>query len=683
MTTRLAIDIGGTFTDLVLDVDGEQFPEKLLTTHQDPTEAVLNGTLRLLEQCSVRAGDVALVLHGTTLATNAIIERKGAKTALLTTSGHRDVLEMAYENRFEQYDVNIERPQPLIPRKLRIPVVERIGAGGNVLKPLEEESVLQAAELLRQHEIESVAVGFLHSYANDEHEIRVGEILQDQLPNCSICLSSQVCPEIREYERFSTTVANAYVLPTMSHYLHLLEVRLKEIGCAAPCFMMTSGGGLTTLRTAARFPIRLVESGPAGGAILAARKAKELGSDRVLSFDMGGTTAKICLIDDMNPQLSRSFEVDRRYRFKKGSGLPVRIPVIEMVEIGAGGGSIASKDVVGRTTVGPESAGSDPGPACYGLGGKLPTVTDADVVLGRLDAAEFAGGQMSLDSAQAEKAIENQFGQSGTEVSELATVIAEVVDENMALAARGHAAEWGKAIEGRTMVAYGGAAPIHAARLLEKLRLDRVVVPKDAGVGSALGFLTAPISYEVVKSLYMKLSRFNVQLVKRSLLELEQEAMEVVSEATSNVLEVSVSVLMRYAGQGYEIVVSVDQSDLSKENLLASFERSYLNLYHRLIPNSDVEIMSWTLRVSTPLPDVDLIENPPLNKTPTQSSRAQTMVFGNESLSAKVVSRNRLNPGDRLSGPALVTEPHTTTVVPIKFTLTVNAQGDLILEKQS
>jgi N-methylhydantoinase A len=407
---RLAIDIGGTFTDVVLETDGAYHGTKVLTTRDSPAEGVLAGIDRILEETATPAEAVALVIHGTTLATNALIERKGAKTALIVTEGHRDALEMAYENRFAQYDIQADRLPPLVPRDLRLPVGERVNFRGEVLRPLEEASVEALVPRLEAEGVESVAVGLLHAYANPAHEHRVGELLLARLPGLSLSLSSEVCPEIREYERQSTTCANAYVRPLMARYLADLEARLAARGLSCPCLLMTSGGSLITMETAARHPVRLVESGPAGGAILAADIARRLGEDRVVSFDMGGTTAKICLIDGGEPLLSRRFEVDRAHRFMKGSGMPVKIPVVEMVEIGAGGGSIAGVDALGRIEVGPESAGSEPGPACYGRGGERPTVTDANLLLGRLDPASFAGGSLRLDAGAAEACLARDVG---------------------------------------------------------------------------------------------------------------------------------------------------------------------------------------------------------------------------------------------------------------------------------
>mgnify|MGYP001031587457 CR=1 FL=1 len=403
---RLAVDIGGTFTDVVLERPGlPRVTAKLLTTHAHPGEAVLEGIGAVLAEAELAPAAVGLIIHGTTLATNALIERRGAVTALLTTAGHRDVLAMAHEDRFEQYDVMIDRPRPLVPRHLRLPVTERLDRDGRVRVPLEAASLEAALPVLDEYGVESVAIGYLHAFVNPEHEQRTADWLAQRRPGLSITLASEVCPEIREYERLSTACANAYVRPLMARYLERLSGELHELGFRCPFLMMTSGGGLTTLRTAAKFPIRLVESGPAGGAILAQAVAQQAGMPRVLSFDMGGTTAKLALVDDFEPLTSRSFEVDRVYRFKKGSGLPVRIPVIEMVEIGAGGGSIAAVDKLGRIQVGPESSGSEPGPAAYGRGGERPAVTDADVLLGRVVPDTFAGGAFVLDAEAARSVI--------------------------------------------------------------------------------------------------------------------------------------------------------------------------------------------------------------------------------------------------------------------------------------
>ena len=682
MSTRLAIDIGGTFTDVVLQRGTERFTTKVLTTHVDPTDGALTGVGTVLDQSNTKPSSIELVVHGTTLATNALIQRCGAKTALLTTAGHRDVIEMAFENRFDQYDLNIDRAQPLVSRSLRIPIAERINAAGEVLTPLDLTTVDAALDVVERARIESVAIGFLHSYANSKHEELVAARLSERFQDVAVTLSSSVCPEIREYERFSTACANAYVLPMMARYLIQLEKRLIGLGIKCPMLMMTSGGGLTTFETAARFPIRLVESGPAGGAILASQIAAEVGLDEVISFDMGGTTAKICLIDAAKPQFSRAFEVDRRYRFKKGSGLPVRIPVIEMVEIGAGGGSIASVDNLNRVRVGPKSAGSEPGPACYGMGGQQATVTDADVVMGRMDEDRFASGQIHLDVDAAAAAVKKSVGDAlGFDLHRAAFAISEVVDENMATAARGHASEWGKALIGRTLIAFGGAAPLHAARLALKLGIDRILVPPAASVGSAIGFLIAPISYEVVRSHYMRLSAFDEKLIDAVMAEMREEATTVVSSAAQGrrVTEIA-RAYMRYIGQGYEISVELDPN-FTKNQLIEAFEGSYAELYGRIIPGLDVEVLSWTLNLTTAQEQaVPVDETLPRSSNDKDYPTRLIMDDGNL-VPTQQVFRDQLPKHERLEGPMLIIEDQTTTVVPSRFAVHVNARDDLVIEK--
>ena len=682
MSTRLAIDIGGTFTDVVLQRGTERFTTKVLTTHVDPTDGALTGVGTVLDQSNTKPSSIELVVHGTTLATNALIQRCGAKTALLTTAGHRDVIEMAFENRFDQYDLNIDRAQPLVSRSLRIPIAERINAAGEVLTPLDLTTVDAALDVVERARIESVAIGFLHSYANSKHEELVAARLSERFQDVAVTLSSSVCPEIREYERFSTACANAYVLPMMARYLIQLEKRLIGLGIKCPMLMMTSGGGLTTFETAARFPIRLVESGPAGGAILASQIAAEVGLDEVISFDMGGTTAKICLIDAAKPQFSRAFEVDRRYRFKKGSGLPVRIPVIEMVEIGAGGGSIASVDNLNRVRVGPKSAGSEPGPACYGMGGQQATVTDADVVMGRMDEDRFASGQIHLDVDAAAVAVKKSVGDAlDFDLHRAAFAISEVVDENMATAARGHASVWGNALVGRTLIAFGGAAPLHAARLALKLGIDRVLVPPAASVGSAIGFLIAPISYEVVRSRYMRLAAFDEKLIDAVMAEMREEATTVVSSAAQGrrVIETA-RAYMRYVGQGYEISVEFDPN-FTKNQLIEAFEGSYAELYGRIIPGLDVEVLSWTLNLTTAQEQaVPVDETLPRSSNDKDYPTRLIMDDGNL-VPTQQVFRDQLPKHERLEGPMLIIEDQTTTVVPSRFAVHVNARGDLVIEK--
>ncbi|MDW8469646.1 MAG: hydantoinase/oxoprolinase family protein [Burkholderiales bacterium] len=688
---RLAADIGGTFTDVVLEADGRRYSAKVLTTPRAPEEGMLAGIARVLAAAGLRAADVGVLIHGTTLATNALIERKGAKTALLTTRGFRDVLEMGYEKRYEHYDLELELPAPLVPRELRIPITERMTAKGTVRVPLAETEVIAAAERLRAAGVEAVAVGFLHAYANDAHERRAGEILAARLPGVAVTLSSAVCPEIREYERFSTACANAYVQPLVASYLARLEEKLARSGFRCPMYLMTSGGGLTTLETARRFPVRLVESGPAGGAILSAAIAREEGLAEVLSFDMGGTTAKICFIVDGRAERSRKFEVARVWRNLRGSGLPLRIPVTEMVEIGAGGGSIARVDELKRIRVGPESAGAEPGPACYRRGGTEPTVTDADVVLGRIDPQAFAGGTLALDADAAERAIAEKIGAPlAMDPRWAAAGIAEIVEENMASAARVHAIERGRTLERSTLVAFGGAAPLHAARLAEKLAIGRVLVPLDASVGSAIGFLRAPVAFELARSFAQREDRFDCDAVNRLLAEMEREARAIVAPgALGAPLAVHRSVEMRYLGQGHEMAIALPAGELrpsAAAQLRAEYERRYEAQYGLRIADVPVEFLAWSVAVATLEAPPRAPEAAPAPKAGPARSQGERRVFdpvaGREEI-IPVYPRGALSPGAELRGPALVAEPQTTTFVPRGWRCSVSAGGHLILERQS
>lgn len=687
---RLAVDIGGTFTDLALEWSDKRFSAKVLTTPRAPEEGVLTGIDLVLKQAGAQPADLGIVIHGTTLATNAIIERKGAKTALLVTEGFRDSIEMAFEHRFEQYDIFMDKPPPLVPRDLRFGVPERLDGRGNVLIPLDEAAVKSLAPKLKAAGIQAVAIGFMHAYLDGKHERRTRDILAAELPGMSFTLSSEVSPEIREYERWSTAVANAYVQPVMDSYLGRLDQALKDRGFACPLFLITSGGGLATLETARRFPIRLVESGPAGGAILAAGLAQQCGIDKVLSFDMGGTTAKICLIDDGEPQHSRTFEVARQYRFMKGSGLPLRIPVIEMVEIGAGGGSIAHVDSLARVQVGPESAGSEPGPACYSRGGTEPTVTDANVVLGRLDPAYFAGGSIALDPARAEAAVNKSVG-APLKLDLLAGAfgISEIVEENMANAARVHAVERGKELQDRTLIAFGGGAPIHAARLAEKLGIRRVMIPAGAGVGSAVGFLMAPVAYEVVRSRYVRLdTTFDPAYVNALFAEMRAEAEAVVKAgAPAAELVETRTADMRYRGQGHEITVSLPLGALdggSRAHLVDLYERAYAGTFGRTIPGLEVEIMNWTLRLAAAQAAPPACPPQPAD-VPASASGVRNLFDPTELAigEVKVYRRPDLAPGATFAGPAVIVEDETTTIVPKRFTARINPLGCIILEKEA
>jgi N-methylhydantoinase A len=688
-SVRLAADIGGTFTDVVLDVGSKRYSGKVLTTTDAPERGVLEGVDLLLDEAGVRAGDINVFIHGTTLATNALIERKGAKTAFITTEGFRDLIEQGYEKRFDHYDLMIDRPVPLVPRERRYGIRERLSADGCVLTPLDETAVEPLARQLVTDGVGAVAIGLLHAYAHDAHERRIRDLLRPLLPDhVTICLSSEVAPEIREYERFSTTVANAYVRPLMAGYLGRLAHELKQRGMTAPLFLMMSGGGLTTIDTAARFPIRLVESGPAGGAILAADIARQCDLGEVFSFDMGGTTAKICLLTDGEPERARKFEIARAYRDLKGSGLPVRIPVIEMVEIGAGGGSIARVDKLGRITVGPDSAGSMPGPACYGRGGVEPTVTDANVALGKIDPAHFAGGKIALDEAATAKALaKNIGGPLKLEGFWPAAGVAEIVEENMANAARVHAIERGKDITSCTMIAFGGGAPLHAARLADKLSINRIIVPLGAGVGSAIGFLRAPIAYEVTRSAAVSLDRFDAAKTNALLDRMTREAVSVVAPALGREKPVVNRIAdIRYVGQGHEIRVPIPVRKLTQADgakIRAAFEALYRQIYGLNIPGQEAEAVTFSVTASS-TPSKPVRAKAVRAKAavrPLRHRQVYDAALGKVT-KTPVYWRFDLKPGASVKGPAIIAEHETSTIVGSGFTATVNSLGYLVLDRK-
>ena len=684
---KLAADIGGTFTDIVLEQGPLRWSGKVLTTSQNPELGVLEGIKNILAGSEKKPEDISVFIHGTTLATNALIERKGAKTALITTEGFRDVLEQGYEKRFDHYDLMIDRAVPLVPRHLRLTITERLAANGDILIPLDENQVAKIVKTLRAENINAVAIGFLHSYAHDKHERRVAELLRAALPNISICLSSEVAPEIREYERFSTTVANAYVRPLMAGYLHRLQTELRVMGLNAPLYLMMSGGGLTTLETASRFPIRLVESGPAGGAILASRIAQSCKLPEVLSFDMGGTTAKICLLSNAKPERAHKFEVARAYKDMKGSGIPVRIPVIEMVEIGAGGGSVARVDQLGRLTVGPDSAGSTPGPVCYARGGTEPTVTDANVLLGKIDPEFFAGGKVKLELAAAAYAFQEKIG-NALNLKDFwpAAGVTEIVEENMANAARVHAIERGKDIAKCVMVAFGGGAPLHACRLAEKIGIKKIIVPGGAGVGSAIGFLQAPIAYEITKSAVFNLDDFNPSAVNALHNHMTNDAEAVVKPALKNEKpKLNIIADCRYVGQGHEIQVTIPLRTLTKSDgpkLKAAFEATYAQIYGLTIPGQAAEAISWSVTSSSTVKNPAPAKLTAKRKTtaPLRKRKIYDPALG-KLVSAHVYWRFDLAPGMSLKGPAIIAEYETSTIVGSRFTATLNSLGYIVMEQ--
>lgn len=690
--TRLAIDIGGTFTDVVLEHAGELFSHKLLTTPAAPEVAALEGSAWLVKECGLTFADVRTVIHGTTLATNALIERRGAKTALVTTEGFRDVLEMAYEKRFEQYDTDLQLPQPLVPRELRFTLRERLTAEGVALAVPDRAETLALAQSLKDEGVEAVAVGFLHATVDPTHELMVRDWLAEVLdPTVTICLSSEVSPEIREYERFSTTVANAYVRPLMAHYLYRFDSRLREGGFDGQFMLMLSGGGLTTLEQAAKTPIRLVESGPAGGVALGARVARELSEDRLLAFDMGGTTAKICFLEDAVPATTRRFEVARAWRDIKGSGLPVRVPTTELVEIGAGGGSIARKDALGRLAVGPKSASSVPGPACYNLGGTMPTITDSNVVLGKLRPAGFAGGKLTLKPELAHEAVCREvaepLGMSSVEWA--AAGVLEVGEEAMANAARVHAIEQGKDVTRYTLMASGGAGPLHAVRIAEKLGISRVIIPTSAGVGSAVGFLSAPVAYEVARSVMSSMAKLDLTHLGRLQNGMRDEASNVVLPALTDNEPVTYSwaAELRYSGQGHALRVPLS-SPLETLDDLAALERSfiaqYLETYGTTLDGNPVEMVALSLICSGPA----VVAENSGEEASAHPAVVETLspVFDpvrGEQVQAAVLQRATLLAGAYHDGPALVTEAQTTTWVPQDWRVQIHSLGHVVIDREA
>ncbi len=680
---RLGVDIGGTFTDVVMETGAGHVSAKVLTTYAAPEDAIIDGMHQVCTKAGISPDQIEQIIHGTTLATNALIERRGAKTALITTKGFRDVIEMRTESRFEQYDLNLKLPEPLLPRNRRYVVDERMDASGNPLIALQQDEVEALADTLGQAGYESIAVGLLHAYVNDSHERMIAEVLARKLPDVMVSLSSEVSPQMREYERFNTTIANAYIKPLMKSYLGRLKNRLAAEGAACPVFLMHSGGGIMSLESAAEFPVRLVESGPAGGAIFAADIAARHGLDKVLSFDMGGTTAKICLIKNQTPKTARVFEVARTYRFKKGSGMPISIPVIDMVEIGAGGGSLAHIDSLRQIRVGPESAGSEPGPACYGRGGDRPAVTDADLVLGKLDADNFAGGSIPLYPDASKRALDTHLGQTlDMDALEAAWGLAEVVDENMANAARVHAVENGEDLSEYTMIAFGGAAPLHAARLCEKLGVDRCLVPMGAGVGSAIGFLRAPFSFETNRSVFMTLSAFAPDMVKTLFADMEAEARGFVLSCDAvSVITADYKVYMRYSGQGWEIPIQLSARDAEApdaDRLAALFVTEYEKLFGRSVGGMEIEATVWSVNAYTEQAATHRLAEV---GTPTHvKAEASRMVFDPATAqqhAAGIIPRDRMQAGSIAHGPVVITEDETSVIVPNSRAITVHEDGTL------
>ena len=689
MAYRIGADIGGTFTDLILvDDAGQTFQVgKVLTTAERPDDAVLQGLAEVLTAAASDAAAVSHVIHGTTLFTNAIIERKGARTALVTTRGFRDAVEIGREHRYDLYDLYLQRPRPLAPRSLRFEVTERLLVDGSVDTPLDEADLDVVIERLRAEAVEAVAVCLLHAYVNDVHERRIGERLRRALPGVAVTLSCEVVRELREYERTSTTLVNVYVQQIAEAYLGRLRARLTEGGIRGALYVMQSSGGLSEVETAARLPVRLVESGPAGGALAAAHYGALLGHRDLLSFDMGGTTAKACLIIDGEPLVAPEFEVDRRYQFKKGSGLPVKVPVIEMIEIGTGGGSIARVDELRRLRVGPESAGAHPGPACYALGGHEPTVTDADLLLGYLDPSFFLGGRMPLDVGAAERAVARRVAQPlGLELAEAAWGIHQLANESMASAARIHVIERGRDVAAFPLFAFGGAGPVHAHGVARILRSPRVIYPLGAGVTSTVGFLVAPLTFDFVRTLAGGLDDLDWTRVMRALDDMEAEG-RVVLGRTIPPEQVTFRryVDMRYRKQGYELRVSLPGGRLDagrREDLRRAFEDAYRAVYGHTVRATPIDVVSWRVVAMGPRPALALPRVRAAGSAGQKARKGTRRAWvpeGKGFAEVPVYDRYALADGDAFEGPAIVEERESTVVIGAGARAQVDGWGNMIV----
>jgi N-methylhydantoinase A len=661
---------------------------KTLTTPGEPSEGVMNAIREVNAQTSTAPSDIAQIVHGTTLVTNALIERKGARTALITTKGFRDALEIAREHRYDLYDLMIELPEPLAPRELRFELDERVLSDGSVLKAIDDGEIRALVDRLNAEEIEAVAVCLIHSYVNPDHERQIGAAFAELTPDMTVSLSSDVVPEIREYERTSTTVANVYVRPLTERYLQNLVEAFAAAGFDGSVFIMLSSGGLSSVEAAQRYPIRLVESGPAAGALAAAHMGKISGRPRLLSFDMGGTTAKCCLIDETGPTHSADFEVGRVYRFKQGSGFPVSVPVIELIEIGAGGGSIARIDNLGLLKVGPDSSGADPGPACYGRDGTQPTVTDADLVLGYLDPDHFLGGAMQLDVEAARTAIGSLGSQLGMTVEQTAWGIHQIVNEQMASAARIHAIERGEDARLYPMFAFGGAGPVHAYGVAEILRSPEVIVPFGAGVGSTIGFLVAPIAFDFVRTVVGRLESLDWSDIERKFAEMLAEGTDMVVAAGADPAQVTAqrSAEMRYVGQGHQVRVDLPDGELSAATipaLIEAFERTYQRLYGRVAEGNPIEAINWRVIVSAAAPDLALEsfgKHAVDGANPLRGERRVYIPATGDYETVPVYDRYALHRTFRATGPMIIEERESTIVVGPGATVSVDAFASIVIE---
>jgi len=690
----LGIDIGGTFTDIVAfdAATGRQFNRKLLTTHDDPANAVIEGICAMIEAGELPATETARVVHATTLFTNALIERRGAETGLITTEGFRDALEIGRERKYGLYDIAIKKPEPLVPRDWRLEAHERLDATGHVRIPLDEGSIRDAAQALVDGGVESVAIIFLHTYLNDTHERRAAEVIQQRFPDLSVTISSEVAPEIREFERASTTAANAYIKPMAESYLQSLTDKISDTGITAPLHLMISSGGLTNVAEARRQPVQMLESGPAAGALSGAHFGRDDVDGKLLAFDMGGTTAKLCLVDGGEPMIAYGFEAGRQERFVEGSGLPIRISTIELIEIGAGGGSIANVDDLGFLKVGPRSAGSEPGPAAYGLGGREATVTDADFQLGYLNPGYFAGGMLDVDMAAAGQALDRVAEKAGLNRTEIAWGIHDIVNENMASAARVHIAERGRDPRDYALLSTGGAGPVHAYFVAKKLGLRKLICPRAAGVASALGLLVAPGRVDRVATVGAKLADCDLEELETSFQSLETDARAVIAETGLDPKSVTFQRRAdgRYTGQGFELVVPLPDGPYNKGDsanqrarLLAAFESAYTEKFSRTPLDVPVEFINIRLTARAPVPGGAQLRTAAdigAAQDPRKGERPAYFPENGDYVTAPVFERNRLVPGERYEGPAIIEEQGSTLIIGPRAIWQVAQNGNLIVD---
>ena len=686
---RVGVDVGGTFTDFVLVDENRDliFTGKRLTTSEDPSVAITEGLERLVEEAGTSVPELDAVVHGTTLVANTMIERKGAKIGLITTAGFRDSLEMGREIRYDLYDLFFERPKPLAPRFLRLAIDERVNSNGEVLRPLDENRLQDAAQQLKEEGVEAIAICFMHSYANDSHERRAKEVLEAAFPNIPITTSTEVAPEIREYERANTACANAYVLPLMQRYLGDLSDKLSALGLKQPLYLMQSSGGIASVETGRKAPIHLIESGPAAGATAGAFYGRLTDTHHLISFDMGGTTAKMCLIEEFEPEHAHEFEAGRVRRFKKGSGLPLKVPVIDLIEIGAGGGSLARVDNMGLLKVGPDSSGSDPGPVCYGQGGTQPAVTDADLLLGYLSPEYFLGGEMDLDLSSVEGAVQDTLASAtGLSVTDVAAGIHSIVNENMAAATRMYIAEKGRDPRRYALLASGGAGPVHAYGMAKLLKINRVICPLGAGVLSALGFLVAAPGTDEVRSYVSRLETLDWNRLNDLFAEMEAEALAQIQEAGANPSTVSMRrrADMRYSGQGFEIDVPVPDGKLDESSaatIRQIFLDRYQELFGRQISDLPMEALTWRVYASGPTPNVELnFAGQQIDENPADKGEREVYFPETGYAACKIYNRYALKPGDSFRGPAVIEERESTAVAGPDTTVSIDKYLNLIID---